>query len=121
MTTYYNQNEIRTAMNNLVQEYLEECINCQEIPADFIDLVKHNFLAKFVHYNPTTNAIEIGIKDYNSDEDSYPEIKVYSYLIDKKNQWLKKSFSKEKEDLAFYCRLLNRKKSFSKDAEVVLM
>lgn len=108
-------------MNNLVNEYLQECINCAEIPADFIDLVKHNFLAKFVHYNATKNAIEIGIKDYNTNEDLYPEIKVYSYPLDKKNQWLKKSFKKDKEDLDFYCKLLNRKKSFSKDAEVILM
>lgn len=121
MTTYYNQNEINTAMNGLVQEYLQECIQCEEIPADFIDLVKHNFRAKFVHYSPTTNSIEIGIKEYYSSDDLYPEIKVYSYPLDKKNQWLKKSFKNDKEDLAFYCKLLNRKKSFSKDAEVILM
>jgi len=124
MVAYYNQKEIKNAIKDLMQDYLKTCTSCEELPEDFIDLIKHNFLAKYVSYNAVTNSIEIGIEDANepSSLTAYPQIKVYTYPIsDKKNKWLDKSFKKSKPDLAFYGRLLNRRSSIYKRADVVVM
>lgn len=124
MVAYYNQNEIKVAMSALVQEYLEICNNCKELPSDFIDLIKHNFLAKYVSYNDDTNSIEIGIEESGEQSSAtiYPKINVYNYpLSDKKNKWLNKSFKSSKQDLAFYGRLLNKRNSIYKNADVVVL
>lgn len=121
MTTYYNKAEIYNSMKLLVKECLQECRDCKELPVEFIDLLKHNFLAKYVYYNPTTNNIEIGIEESKSDSDSYPEITVYSYPLDGKQGWVDKSLKKDNNDMVYYGQLLNRKKLLFKDAEVILM
>ena len=123
MVAYYNQNEIKVAMSALIQEYLKTCKNCEELPEDFVDLIKHNFLAKYVSYNAKTNSIEIGIEQSNgSSLSAYPKIKVFNYpLTEKKNDWLDKSFKTSKPDLAFYGRLLNKRNSISENADVVVM
>lgn len=118
MTTYYKQAEIKAAMKVLVDEYLTECEKCETLPEDFVDLLKHNFLAKYVCYNRETKTIEIGIED-SSAETYYPEIKVYKFPINSDASWLKKSFRSDKNDLSFYGKLISRK--FSRDTEVVLM
>ena len=118
MTTYYKQTEIQTAIDQLVEECLTECKRCEELPEGFVELIKHNFLAKFVCYNKDTKTIEIGVED-NSPDALYPKIKVYNYSLNSRN-WVKKSFKSDKNDLHFYGQLLNRNKS-SRDAEVVLM
>ena len=49
MTTYYNQEEIRIAMKGLAKNCLKDCLRDNEPSEDFITLIKHNFLAKFVY------------------------------------------------------------------------
>ncbi len=51
MASYLNTNEIRLSLRQLVKQYVEECESCQEAPDEFISLIKHNFLAKYVYYN----------------------------------------------------------------------
>ena len=100
MVAYYNKNEIKTAMKALIQEYLNTCTNCEVLPEDFVSLIKHNFLAKYVSYNSKTHSIEIGIdeSDSRSSLTSYPQIKVYHYSLSrKKNKWLNKSFKTLKQ------------------------
>lgn len=121
MTTYYNQNEILLTMKALIKDYLKESLKSKELSEDFIELIKHNFLAKFVYFNPLKNVIEIGVEDPNSEYDSYPEIKIFSYPLDGKTSWLDGSIKKDKNDMAFYGRLLNRKNLLFKDAEVVVL
>lgn len=121
MITYYNKAEIYNSMKLLVKECLQECKDCKKLSAEFIDLLKHNFLAKFVHYNSTTNNIEIGIEESKTDNNSYPEITVYSYPLDGNQKWVEKSIKKDNNDMVFYGQLLNRKKILFKDAEVILM
>lgn len=119
MASYLNQNEIQTSLQMLVEQYVEECNKCQYLPKEFIELIKHNFLAKFVYYNKNENQIEIGVDESNSPE-TYPEIKVYKFPVDKASQWLDKTFRNDKSDLEFYGRLLNRNEVISK-SQVVLM
>jgi len=124
MVAYYNQREIKIEMRALIQDYLKSCTNCEVLPDDFVDLIKHNFLAKYVSYNPDLHSIEIGVEETGTPSSflAYPKIKVYQYpLNDKKNKWLDKSFKTSKTDLAFYGRLLNKRNSISKNADVIVM
>jgi len=119
MATYLNNNEIRTALKQLVKQYIEECITCKEMPEDFISLIKHNFLAKYVYYNKQKEQIEIGI-DIAESPNTYPEIKIYKFPVNKAVKWLDKSFKDNQNDLEFYGRLLNRNEILN-SSEVVLM
>lgn len=119
MTAYYKQTEILAAMNQLVEDYLNECMECGELPDGFVELLKHNFLAKFVCFNEETKTIEIGIEKSSKDA-LYPEIKIYKYPLNANKRWVQKSFKMGQNDLAFYGRLLNKKKSYN-DVEVVVM
>ncbi len=120
MTTYYKQAEIKASMKKLVNGYLDDCIKCEELSPDFIDLLKHNFLAKFVCYNKLAQTIEIGIEDNSKEEDFYPEIMVYKYKLNSNRKWLERSFKDGSNDLAFYGKLLNRSK-MNQEAEIVLL
>lgn len=120
MTTYYKQAEIKASMKKLVDSYLEECKKCEELSPDFIDLIKYNFLAKFVCYNKSTQTIEIGIEDNSKDDEFYPQIMVYKYKLNSNKKWLDRSFKDGINDMAFYGKLLNRSK-MNQEAEVVLI
>ena len=120
MTTYYYREEIRTGMKVLVDEYLKDCTNGKQLSEDFTDLIKHNFLAKFVCYDKTNNTMEIGVENFSSNS-SYPEIKIYTYPLNSKNDWLDNSYKTGKNDFAFYGRLLNRKKDNQKNSKIVII
>ncbi|MFZ0490085.1 MAG: hypothetical protein WBV11_05860 [Salegentibacter sp.] len=119
MASYLNPTEIRFSLKALVKDYIEECEKCHQIPEDFIDLIKHNFLAKYVFYNPKKKHIEIGIEDPDA-EDHYPEIKTYKIPVKQAAEWLDKSFKKNECDLQFYGRLLNRNEILN-PSDIVLM
>lgn len=119
MASYLNTNEIRVSLKQLVKQYVEECETCQELPEEFISLIKHNFLAKYVYYNKEKKQIEIGIDESYSPE-TYPEIKVYKFPVKKAAKWLDKSFRDGRSDLEFYGKLLNRNEILS-SSEIVLM
>lgn len=120
MTTYYNQHELKSSMKSLVKDFIKECKQCEELPEDFVDLIKHNFLAKFVCYNKETQNIEIGVEDF-SEESLYPTIKIYKFPITSNKKWVEKSFRDGRNDLDFYGRLLNKKKSANRNADVVVI
>lgn len=119
MASYLNENEIQTSLRMLVEQYVEECKNCQALSKEFIELIKHNFLAKFVYYNRDKKQIEIGVDESYSPE-TYPDIKVYKFPVDKATQWLDKTFRNNKSDLEFYGKLLNRNDLISKSQVVLL-
>ena len=122
MTSYYNKFEIETAMKQIVADYLKECIECEELSEDFVDLIKYNFLAKYVSLDKTKQIIEIGIEDTSVATSHYPVIKIFSFPLDEfENKWLDNSFKNEKEDLTFYGKLLNRKKYNHRNMEVVVL
>ncbi len=120
MTTYYKAAEIKASMKKLVDSYLDRCLNDGEICEDFSDLVKHNFLAKYVCYNKNTKTIEIGIEDYSKEGEFYPEIQVYKFPINKNRRWIERSFKDNMNDLIFYGKLLNRN-NMIKSSDVVLI
>ncbi len=120
MTTYYKQAEIKASMKKLVDSYLNQCLEEGELCEDFIDLVKHNFLAKYVCYNKNTKTIEIGIEENKEEDDFYPQIQVYKFPLNKNRKWIERSFKDNLNDLIFYGKLLNRN-NMIKEAEVVLI
>ena len=119
MASYLRTEEIKTSLRVLVNQYIEECRDCDKIPQDFIDLLRHNFLAKFVFYNKNDKTIEIGINKGSSPE-GYPNIKVFSFPVNKALEWLDESFKSETNDLEFYGKLLNRNEIIS-SSELVLI
>ncbi|MFO7721010.1 MAG: hypothetical protein R6W85_11280 [Gillisia sp.] len=120
MTTYYQPAEIKMSIKKLVDVYLADCKKCEELPPDFTELIKHNFLAKFVYYNKSNQTIEIGIEDNAGDGDFYPQILVYKHKLKSRNKWLDRSFKNGSNDLAFYGKLLNRSK-MNQEAQVILI
>ncbi|HSP41040.1 MAG TPA: hypothetical protein VLN46_06365 [Gillisia sp.] len=120
MTTYYKQAEIKASMKKLVDSYLNRCLEDGNLCEDLIDLVKHNFLAKYVCYNKNSKTIEIGIEDNTKEDDFYPEIQVYKFPLNKNRKWIERSFKDSMNDLMFYGKLLNRN-NMNKEAEVVLI
>lgn len=122
MTTYFNKSEIETSIKTIASDYLKDCINCDKIPEDFVDLIKYNFSAKYVSFNSTKKQIEIGVEDAKAQSSHYPVINVVSFPVTgKDNKWLEKSFKNQMNDLVFYGRLINRKKYNHKNAEVIVM
>ncbi len=120
MTTYYNKNEILLTMRTLIKGYLKESLSSKKLSEDFIELIKHNFLAKFVCYNKSNQTIEIGIEDNSGEDDFYPKILVYKHKLNSRNKWLDGSFKDGLNDLTFYGKLLNRSK-MNQEAEVILI
>ncbi|WP_081211911.1 hypothetical protein [Salegentibacter sediminis] len=119
MASYLNENEIKSSLRQLVKQYIEECEDCGSLPEEFISLIKHNFLAKYVYYNKEKKHIEIGIDESYSPE-TYPEIKVYKFPVKKASDWLDKSFRNTRGDMEFYGKLLNRNEILS-SSELILM
>lgn len=119
MASYLSTNEIRVSLKQLVKQYVNECETRQELSEEFISLIKHNFIAKYVYLNKPKKQIEIGIDESESPE-TYPEIKVYKFPIDKATKWLDKSFRDQQSDLEFYGRLLNRNEILN-SSDVVIM
>jgi len=120
MTTYYNQEEIQIAMKVLAKNCLKDCLRENKLSEEFINLIKHNFLAKFVYYNKLDRSVEIGVEE-SSVSSTYPEIKVFVYNLTSEIDWLENSFKTGKTNLEFYGKLLNRRRSFLKNAEVIIV
>ncbi|TVZ27317.1 hypothetical protein JM83_2353 [Gillisia sp. Hel_I_86] len=122
MTTYFNKSEIENSIKDLATIQLKECVECEKLSEDFIDLIKYNFSAKYVSFDTSKKLIEIGVEDTEGKTSHYPVINVLSYPVsESKNKWLDNSFKNKMNDLVFYGRLINRKKYSHRNAEVVVM
>lgn len=118
MTTYIRKSEVKASLSQFVQRSIEEGILVGKLPQEFIDLIKHNFCAKFVHYNKYKKTIEIGIKE-TKNPSLYPVIKVYSYPVNEAAKILQDSYKENDGDLEFYGTILNRSGGFSSSQVVV--
>ncbi|MAM17818.1 MAG: hypothetical protein ABGW91_12680 [Christiangramia sp.] len=119
MAAYFNTDELKTAMTNLIKQYIDECEECQELSQDCIDLIRHNFLAEYAVYNPDNNSIEVGI-DVSEDSSEYPELEVYTIPLTDAQIRISNSFRQNAEDLEFYGKLLNKQKGIQSSSIVVM-
>lgn len=103
------QNRKESLTGKLVKTYVEDFFRTGEISQDFIELIKHNFYAKYVAYDPAGKTIEIGVNETNDTSSIYPDIKVYNYSLEETN-WLDGSFRKNAFDIEYYERLLEKRK-----------
>lgn len=108
MKTYFRRNEIEHQMQQLVKTYAEDCFSRYEMDPDFVELIKHNFFAKYVFYSKQNNIVEIGINESKDSSGSYPQIKVVQFPLSEVQSWMGRSFRFKKADLEFYARLLSR-------------
>ncbi|CAL65360.1 hypothetical protein [Christiangramia forsetii] len=119
MAAYFNSNQLRTSLQELVKVYISECQECKMLPQDCIDLLRHNFLAEFVSYDNTNNTIEIGMNK-SEDFDGYPEIEIYTFPLADIGKKVDYSFKNNNEDLEFYGKIIGRRKGIGSNS-VVLM
>lgn len=119
MITYYNKSELKASLNAFVERSIEEAVRTGKLSQEFITLIKHNFLAKFVFYNRENKTIEIGINE-SKGQGLYPDINVYSYPVNKASSWLKDSYTENKGDMEFYGEILNKSDGFG-SSQVVLL
>ncbi|SDS08673.1 hypothetical protein [Gramella sp. MAR_2010_147] len=119
MAAYFNSNQLRTSLHEVVKMYIKECKDCDVLPQDCIDLLRHNFLAEFVIYNKANNTIEIGMNK-SDDFDGYPEIEIYTFPLEDIGKKVDHSFKNNNEDLEFYGKLIGRRKGIGSNS-VVLM
>ncbi|MDT0677855.1 hypothetical protein [Autumnicola musiva] len=116
--SYLHKDEIRTSLRLLVKRYITDCEDCEEMSPEFINLIKHNFLAEYVVYDKEAKMVEIGIEDSDSNS-VYPELKVYQFSLDSAEDWVTNSCKEENGDLEFYGKLLNKNEIFN-SSDVVL-
>ena len=119
MAAYFNSNQLRNSLKDLVKTYISECKECNVLPEDCIDLLRHNFLAEFVVYNKQNNTVEIGMNK-SDDFDGYPEIEIFTFPLKDIGKKVDHSFKNNHEDLEFYGKLIGRRKGIGSNA-VILM
>lgn len=119
MAAYFNTNQLRASLQDLIKIYIEECKDCNDLSKDCIDLIRHNFMAEFVVYDKVNNRIEVGMN--KTDEfDAYPEIEIYTFPLEDIGKKIDYSFKNNDEDLEFYGKIIGRRKGLGSNS-VVLM
>jgi len=119
MATYLKEDEIKTLLEGLIDKYIEESRATGKLIPDFAELIKHNFYAKYVHYDPVSDMVEIGINESKVRTPGYPDIKVYHYDIAEAKKWLRKKFQNTTFDLEFYAKLIG--KDQDADSEIIVI
>ena len=120
MTSYQSRNEIQRHLLNLLPHQIEECKECDELPAPLAEFIKHNYQAKFVCYDKSSGCIEVGVEK-QEDINSYPEIQVHKIPLKSAVSKLKKTFRNSDLDLKFYGRLLAGQGTTTRIDDVVLV
>lgn len=120
MISYQSKTDIQNQVLNLLPHQIEECRECDQLPASLEEIIRHNYQATFVCYDKQSNSIEVGVE--NDEENSpYPEIKVYKIPLAKAVARIKKTFRTTDADLKFYGKILAGYGYSSKIEDVVLV
>jgi len=119
MATYLKEEEIKTLLDELIEKFVEESRITGKLVSDFVELIKHNFYAKYVHFDPASQMVEIGINESKDRTPGYPDIKVYNYDLADAKSWLGKKFQQNTFDLEFYAKLIS--KDQDTDSEIIVI
>lgn len=120
MVAYLKTNEIESSLRSLVSNYVQQCLKHGKIPQDYIELIKHNFYAKYVHYNELDKTIEIGINENPYPSSTYPDIAVYTFPVSNTTEWFMSSVKTKPFDTAFYADIINRGKGIIASETVLI-
>ncbi len=120
MSIYLKTEEIRASLGAIVKFYIQDCKQKKEIPQELAELIKHNFLAKYVSYNKNDETIEIGINISKHRAEMYPTIEIFTFPVNSAEKWLESSFKTGKADLEFYAKMINRDIRFTREEVVVV-
>ncbi|WP_424493606.1 hypothetical protein [Salinimicrobium sp. GXAS 041] len=120
MSIYLKTEEVRASLGAVVKYYLQDCVQKNEIPQELVELIKHNFLAKYVSYNKKDETIEIGINISKDNSVMYPTIEVFTFSVNSAEKWLENSFKSGKADLEFYAKIINKNVQLSREDVVVV-
>lgn len=120
MISYQSRNQIQLELHKLLPHQIEECKECDKLPAALEELIKHNFQATFVCYDKKTNTIEVGVEE-QEEITSYPQITVHKFKLEEAVSQLTQTFRKSDQDLKFYGKLLAGNVSGNRIDEVVLV
>ena len=120
MAMYLTEKEIKKLMESSVKTFVRESIEHEKISEDLMELLKHNFYAKYAIYDREKRQIEIGVNETKRNSMTYPNIRLYSYPVDKASEWITKSLHWQRHDLEFYAKILSRKNDMLGEEIVVL-
>ncbi len=120
MISYQSKNDIQNQVLNLLPHQIEECRECDKLPASLEELIKHNYQASFVCYDKKSNSIEVGIENEEKIS-TYPEIKVRKIPLGEAVSQLRKTLRSSDSDLKFYGKILAGYSSSSQIEDVVLV
>lgn len=105
MASYLTSEEIKATIGNMVSEHLNACQKNECLSDDFVELIKHQFKAKYAFYNADEKTIEVGIKKYGADS-LYRTIEDFSFSIHEVKNKFQTSLQDKEADLAFYGKFL---------------
>ena len=120
MTSYQSRKQIKTLLEEMIPAQVSECERCDKLPQPLVDLIMHNFRAKYVCYNKDNNTVEVGIEEQESAL-HYPKITSQTFKLEEAVSWLGKSFKTEEQDLRFYARLIASEGYTNTIDEVILV
>lgn len=120
MISYQSRNQIHEKLEEMIPEQVSECKECDKLPQPLVELIMHNFQAKYVCYHKKTNTVEVGVEEQDSIM-SYPKIKSYTFKLEEVVSKLGETFKSDERDLKFYAKLIAGYGYLNKIDDVILV
>lgn len=120
MTSYQSRSQIQEHLKEMIPQQVSECKECDKLPQPLVELIMHNFQAKYVCYHKKTNIVEVGVEEQESII-TYPNITSYTFRLEEAVSWLGESLRTDEPDLRFYAKLIAENSSVDRIDDVVLM
>lgn len=120
MTAYQSRKQIKTLLQEMIPAQVTECKKCDKLPQPLVDLIMHNFQAKYVCYHKDSNTVEVGIEEQETSL-HYPKIKSMHFKLEEAASWLGERFRNEEQDLRFYAQLIANEGYQDRIQEVILV
>lgn len=110
METFVTRSEIKSLWRPVFKKMIRECRMNKKAPDGLVELIKHNFFAKYASYEANTEMAEIGVNESVVGAKTYPAIKIYTVPLHELEQKLNASSKLKPSDMEFYAKILTGKK-----------
>lgn len=120
MTSYQSRKMIHERLEEMIPEQVSECKECDKLPQPLVDLIMHNFQAKYVCYHKKDNTVEVGVEEQESML-AYPNIKSYTFRLEEAVSWLGETFRSDEQDLKFYGKIIAGNGNYNQIDDVILV